>query len=473
MFRDPFLPRASTLGLPLLAALALCPAPAAQTGPFQDGELLVHKQLFGQPEAFLRVVPETGASAALISGFVAANTPGGFVFDSFRNAVVASISQPPDFPLNYKPWVIAHDGTSVALPGISFQGLRALCSKGDGKLYFQRSTGSTTIEYYDAGNQLHTLLDAAGQAPFQLSVQHMLYDAPGNALIATVTWSSFGIGCVAGMNTVYRIPLSADGTRVGGGVTCAPYLSGLQEINGLDALPDGRMLITLSSGVANVNGRLAVVDPATLSVTPWASPAPTNLRGGVYSARLGKAVVFDTFFAVLRRYGAGDTGDGVLLTVSQAFDDGIAGANSTQRIVEIDALGPACNGFHTTYGSGKAGTGGFVPKLSATGCPDLGEPWSIVISDAVGGAGGLLFVGFAPASLPFIGGQFLVGSVVLEVPIVVGGLAGSAGTGSLAIPVLLNDPLLLGFDLYLQAGFFDAGASFGASLANGLHFQPG
>ncbi len=53
------------------------------------------------------------------------------------------------------------------------------------------------------------------------------------------------------------------------------------------------------------------------------------------------------------------------------------------------------------------------------------------------------------------------------------GLTGSPGVGSVGLPFLTTDPAWVGLTLYVQAGFIDAGASFGVSLTNGLMISLG
>lgn len=473
VFRAPLRSLAGCSVITLALGLSLAPTAPAQTGPYQDGELLL-ESIVGGVQSLRRLVPETGASAALVTGVNFAFTPGSLVFDPFRGGVVASLSLPPDGALNYKPWVIAHDGGAVALPGLVFTALRAMCPTGEGQLFFQRADGSATaIEYYDAGNQLHTLLDVGGVTPFALKVEHMLYDAAGNALIATVSYTSFGTSCQFGLNSVYRIPLSLDRTQVQGAVTCASWLTQQERINGLDALPGGFMLITLDSSLPNVDGRIALVDPSGPGVSAWASPGPTNLRGGCYSTRLGQAVVFDDFFSVLRAYDFAGTGNGQVLVVDTPFDQPTGGPNAVERMIDIDVLGPACDGFHATYGAGLAGSAGFVPKLAALGCPDVGDTFSVIIDDVLGAAPGIIFAGLSQIAVPFKGGTFLVGGIALQLGLQAGGVPGDAGGGDLAFPVLLDLPVFIGVDLFVQAGFADAGAVHGASLTNGLRIQAG
>lgn len=475
MHASPLVPlRAALLvGVTLVALLA--GTTAAQTGPWQDGELLIIATPPAGPTSLRRIVPETGASADVIANFTLSGTADSIAFDRARDGVLANLSLPPDLAQNYKLWLIGSDGSAVALPGYSFTQMRALCPLDDGRVYFQRATaGGNTIEYYDGGNQLHTLQDAGGQAPLVLPVEHMLYDPIGNALIATTSVVSGAAMCSPSLNSVYRIPLSQDGSQLSGAVSCTSWLGQNEIPCGLAALPSGDVLMTLGSLTSPfITGRLARIDPSGPGVSAWADPTATNLRGGVYSARLARAVVFDDFAAKLLTYTAGSAGAGAELAVDVPFDTGTGFPNAMSRILELEVLGQGCDGFSNSYGSGLAGLGGFVPSLVTTGCPDVDALFSLVIDDVRGQAAGLLFAGLSSLALPFKGGTFLVGTLALQLPISVGGMAGAAGDGALAVPVLFTDPLLIGLDLYVQAGFADVGGVSGVSLTNGSRIHLG
>jgi len=59
-----------------------------------------------------------------------------------------------------------------------------------------------------------------------------------------------------------------------------------------------------------------------------------------------------------------------------------------------------CAGFTGTYGAGCAGSGGFIPQLSVTGCGAVSEVLDVKIENGLGGANALVFVGNNSASIP-------------------------------------------------------------------------
>lgn len=456
----------------------------AQTGPWSEGEIVIRSQdvSSGLPAIF-RVNPETGATALLSSPSGFGGWAGSMVFDSFREGMLCNMSLAPDNPFQYRLWLVSHDGSAAAMPGFTGN-LRALCSTGDGRVFFIRHTaanqGPTTIEYFDAQNVLRTLMGLDGVTPFAADVEHLLYDAGTNALVgsSSAQWAATHCGAVG--SSLYRIPLSPDGLRVGGPVTCTAIPTTLLfgDVMALDHLPDGKVLVVTATAFLGAPHAMLAVDPATLAVTTFAEPSQGDINGGFWSARLGKAVFHANSGSAwwepdgLRTMGAGQSGFGAFLATSLALQTG-GGFSPYENVTEVDVDGPACGGFSLPYGSGLSGANGFVPHLGAIGCPDLGSAFTLSIEAVVGDADGALFAGVASAAAPLLGGTFLVGGpVLLMIPVAVGGAAGVANAGSLAIPVLLTDPILAGVDIYLQCAFFDAAAVLGVSLTNGLRLKP-
>lgn len=127
-----------------------------------------------------------------------------------------------------------------------------------------------------------------------------------------------------------------------------------------------------------------------------------------------------------------------------------------------------CAGSTASYGAGLAGSGNYVPYMAVNGCPAVGTAFTLDITSVRGAASGMMFVGLTQTAVPLLGGQFLVGSLVLSLPIAVGGTPGANAAGGLSLPVTLTDPALTGLTITLQSAFFDSGAVLGVSLTNGV-----
>jgi len=365
-------------------------------------------------------------------------------------------------------------GAAVSIPGFDGDTVRALAATGDGRVFLMRHPANGPVLWIDRDDRTHTLLDASGTAPFTFPAEHLLFDPAGNALIASTSggWTPQP-ACATNVCSFFRTPLSADGKRVGGPVTCNSYATSSQEVMSLDLLPNGFVLATVASGAPFSDPKLITVDPLTLAIQPFASPGPGDLDGGYWSDALGAAVVLDDAANVLRAYAPGAGGLGTVISTSVAVSDFTSGYSPVEGMWQVDVAGPGCPGWADLYGAPLFGSAGFSPWLTLRGCPALGEKLGLVLSRALGGAPGLIAVGLAPAATPFLGGTLLVDPSATLIPVQTLGTAGVAGAGGFDLPVKITAPVLVGVPLYLQVFVADPGAPQGVSLTNGLELVLG
>jgi choice-of-anchor B domain-containing protein len=127
-----------------------------------------------------------------------------------------------------------------------------------------------------------------------------------------------------------------------------------------------------------------------------------------------------------------------------------------------------------SYGTGAAGSGGFVPTLATTGDPQIGgPPFSLDGADLLGGANGLVLVGFARAQIPFKGLDLLVDPVppTLLLPVTALGAPGVAGAGTFSFSgAIADDPAYVGVEIDAQVIVFDPGAPKGLASSAGRAF---
>lgn len=127
----------------------------------------------------------------------------------------------------------------------------------------------------------------------------------------------------------------------------------------------------------------------------------------------------------------------------------------------------------TEYGSGLAGSGGYVPRLAGTGGRGNGDAgYSVAITDGIGFAPGLLIVAGEAASFPLFQGTGLVdfGLLIATVPVLLGGPFGTPGAGTLPLDgVDVTEEVDLA--VFAQVLLVDAGAPKGISLTNGLQLD--
>jgi len=163
----------------------------------------------------------------------------------------------------------------------------------------------------------------------------------------------------------------------------------------------------------------------------------------------------------LTMYGAGNSVD---LDGSNFGDNA---ATATFSITVVDNL----TSF-VAFGQGLAGSGGIVPVLAGVDGPSAG-PWSVTLAEGLGGATGYLWVGFATKDQsPFFGGHFYIdfSAAWSYLPIFLGGSAGVAGDGTLALNGF-DVSSLAPLTMYLQAALQDPVAARGVSLTNAIELD--
>ena len=472
------------LALPLLAGFAAQPL-LAQAGGFTPGDVWMSNDALAVSapgSALTRIDPTTG----VITPEHASPWQNGFgclAFDPYRHRLIwrATITLP-----GQHIWQVDGSGnlTDIGLPTSSYSWFAPV---GDGRIYCMEATGGPQFPaWIDAANRVHRVLDPAGLVPYSVpqgpfyTTRGMVYDAATNALYACSHLDCDGLNHQK--IVVGKLALSADGTRVLGAPTCASIditSAFLEFPTALCHLPDGRLLVTCAAPdqvpVAPLP-RLLSFDPASMSFSTFAlvgnSTTGINyaMDDGVWSSALNKALVLDTFGNKLRTWSQGEVGDGGV--ISPVGGNFAIPSGEAEQIAEITPT--ACDGAWVPYSVGLKGKGDFVPALTADGCPMPGNVFTLHATDVVGGASGTLFVGLAPAAVPFKGGTFAVGSMVLTVGLAVGGAPGVAGAGTLTLPAGLPAvPALSGTSIYLQAGFGDAAAVKGVSLTQGLQMEIG
>lgn len=120
-------------------------------------------------------------------------------------------------------------------------------------------------------------------------------------------------------------------------------------------------------------------------------------------------------------------------------------------------------------GAGLAGSGGRVPRLLTSGCPQPGGTVDFRLENALGGALGVLVLAGQRVDLPFRGGILYPALSELRLRRVLGGAAGLEGAGALTLSITAPpDPALLGRTFFAQGVVLDAGAPNGAALTNGV-----
>ncbi len=473
-----------------LCCATLLAAPVVQAGdPFTAGDLYLHTPaatgISSLDGGVLRIDPVSGTTELVLDLAGTYSSQGGMAYDTYREGLLlmGRVGGPLE-PVYL--WLMDATGQ---LQNLGHQNLsyRALAPRGDGTVYFrQGGTTADQVRYIDRFNVLHTVMDTTGSLPLDIApsgnafIYDMHYDVATNALFAAVG-SGLGPACGGGGGfstgvTVYRIPLSVDGTQAAGPVSCSDFevSSSGETVAQITAGPGGDLVLVVDTNSNGPESRMLLVDPVTLVISSYAVNDHVGAAGtnaGLYSTALSKVVILDTGNDVLRAFAQGELGTGQIVTTSMP----VSPAGSSGEIATlVEVPGGGCDGFFTVYGAGLAGAGGFVPQLWGTGCSEIGKAITVEIDDVRGGTFGALFVSAGQAAIPFKGGTLLVDPILLMLDIVLGGFPNAPGDGSLSIPAVLpNDPLLVGFSVFTQGAFADAGALNGVSLSNGLEIGVG
>lgn len=136
-------------------------------------------------------------------------------------------------------------------------------------------------------------------------------------------------------------------------------------------------------------------------------------------------------------------------------------------------IGTACGAPPQAYGPAGQGSGGLAPTISSIGdLPFLGNTgFQVAVTSGLGGAPGVMLLGFGETSIPLSFGVLLVDPLLplFTLPFSLGGTPGGVGQGIGFLPVPIPaDPSLLGAKITFQAFFADPGASSGIAHTEGL-----
>lgn len=123
-----------------------------------------------------------------------------------------------------------------------------------------------------------------------------------------------------------------------------------------------------------------------------------------------------------------------------------------------------------SYGVGCAGSGGFVPGLTASGCPVANMSMSVTIDQALGGSTAILALGLAQGSTPLMGNCSLNVTPLLPALLFVplGGVGPGNGSVTISAPI---PPSGAGVKFTVQALVIDAGVPRGFSATRGLELN--
>jgi len=473
-----------------VAALSLVASAPAQSGGFAPGDLYFFTTALTAPtepfhKPLMRIDPISGAATVITDWPQAHFADGGVVYDPFRDRIVmmGHPTQGPPTAMRLHLVDAAGGWTDLGFPS---RGFHAFAPARGGRIYMLDSAqlvSGPKLRYLDATNQEHVVLDASGSTHYVIPnvgpVRWMLYDDATNALF-TAHQSTPGAACGSSLSVfVQKHPLSTDGSRVSGAVTCGSFVVSPSAGTpvGFSRGPNG-LQITVDTNSNNAEPHVLDVDTATLAITSYATfgyPGSAALSAGSYSHVRSEAIVFDSGTNTLRAFGPGGSG-GAILPVTLTLSP--AGSHSEKAtLFEIPAGACGTNNV-TLYCTAKTSSSGCVPTLSTVGGPSAsaGSGFTIYGSQVESAKAGLFFYGTAgPASAPFQGGFLCVQPPSTRTPIQnSGGAAACSGVFAIDFnawaasgvdPALVSGAAVHGQFWYRDGQHPIAGTGFSAGIA--------
>jgi len=125
------------------------------------------------------------------------------------------------------------------------------------------------------------------------------------------------------------------------------------------------------------------------------------------------------------------------------------------------------------YGAGIAGSGGLVPKLAGNGRPRIGQPFSIDLTNGLGGAVAVLGAGSTPWQTSMLGGFVWFTPIVATAVLPLSGSSGVAGDGAFQFTLSLPSPSLVGASACFQAAVLDPATPQGVAWSNAVEVVVG
>jgi len=363
---------------PLLAASIAAPLVAQS---FQPGDLYLYSAGYtggsSSAGAIVKIDPHTGAHTMFVDLVTVSSTADTIAYDPFRDRMIFFGGLVPNHNEVYLADA-AGNLTSLGLGVASGPGLGKFAPRGDGIIYFVGHHDPLNFSYFDAANQVHTLMDASGTTPFAFpfgagAVGRMVHHAQTNSLVCAV-FNNLAI-CPGGTNeavNLHVLELSSDGSRV---VlhTCFQYDVNPGQLGevpvGLGPGPGGDLLLHVDDNSSATLPRMAVVRPALGDAVPFAWSQVPATSSGTYSQLLGRAIVHDSGADVLRAFAFGESGDGLVIATGTGSPGGHSEAAS---LIEIAPQAPGF-GLSASPGSISVSAGGAQAWGIAFGATHAGE----------------------------------------------------------------------------------------------------
>jgi hypothetical protein len=410
-------------------------------------------------------------------------TIGTIAFDPYRQRVVVSATLATGQPSRL--WYVDGNGAlQDPFPLAGAAGFNCIAPAGDGRIYFQVwALGASPFSYLDANDDLHTLFDSDGVTPL-LPAGSM--SAPSGAIYEPTTNALFfayfdqNASFPGEHIRVRKVPLSADGSRVGGPMVdslfnVSPGLGGEQPV-GWSYGPGGMLILNVITAEVGSMPRMLQVDPSTAAITPWGNTGTSDpsvglyqFVAGAYSSSLGKVVIVDAWNKLLRSFSQGSPGGlGTTVPIGPATFPGVG---IQVNLVSVPSDGEASTGYCTAKTTTIAGC---LASIKSFGVPQQSNPagFHVIAAPTPGGNPGIfLWSKVGPASTPFAGGWLCVQTPLTRGALLLGqGTNGQCDGSFQAGGAYFGSDWQTGTQLFVQCWFRDPGNQLSSALSDALTF---
>lgn len=346
----------------LAAATVVLTAAATLAQQFAPGSVYLYSGGLPQPpnqlySGMVRVDASTGAVTPFWTAPTGLSvTTGRAAYDPFRDRIVLANLQLSGLPLGVYTLDAA---ANVAL--LAASPMLTIAPRGDGLLYGSRGTGAPNfwqeIDYLDAANTLHTLLDVGGSQPWRLlggaavfgsGVRTMIYEPRENALFLVLSGDYQSPNCAGvtgGDITIHKLPLLANGAALRAPSTCTTFSVSsiansaeypLQWSYG----PFGDLALSVQTTWSGAQPRFVRVDPGSGAASAFVTTGPylgdQGIQCGVYCPLQGRFLLWDGNNDEFRSFAPLSSGAG---TVLGSYGSPGLGAGQSQMLV-VGPIGP-------------------------------------------------------------------------------------------------------------------------------------
>ncbi|MBI1190576.1 MAG: hypothetical protein GC200_07875 [Tepidisphaera sp.] len=259
-------------------------------------------------------------------------------FDPFRGKIVVGAGSTSTLTFIDAAGTLTH----LNIPRLGIAGndvANRAAAAADGRIYFVRGA-TNTLAVLDGAGVVHEVLNQAGTAPEAVSNNTLTasyFSIATNTLIFAGTSGS--------NDTFERITFTPNGFQVVDRTSIStPMLPSAEIVTGMSEGPNGTVFVKSDDNSNDTLRRMRLLDPATMTLSVFASSGYFGVAGevaGAYVPVAGKSLVLDTLSDQLRTFTPGAAGAGTIVATSGVSSGG--GSGELAQIIVVPDLAPPCD----------------------------------------------------------------------------------------------------------------------------------